>query len=175
VSVTTDKLTYRRGEPILVTITNGLSTVIYAVPAQVCCSIVSVHRRHDGRWVTEGVGPTAGPAFFIAIASKSKMTGTLGLVSQDADTGGPIVSKPSSPSVFEDDLRTLPTVEPWKPGDPIREVPRGGNPPGANTVPFDALYSKIGPGTYRIVLGFTMDVTTGMIQTVYSKEFIVSG
>jgi hypothetical protein len=51
---------------------------------------------------------------------------------------GPIVSEPVAPEVLDTDLHALPTVKPWKPGDPIRVIeeldetsappPEGGEP-----------------------------------------------
>jgi hypothetical protein len=48
---------------------------------------------------------------------------------QDESVQGPLVGEPVTPHVMDKDLRTIPKAEPWKPGDPIREVPRGVLPP----------------------------------------------
>ncbi len=37
---------------------------------------------------------------------------------------GPVVSEPVTPHVVNIDVRTLPTVKAWKPGDPVLEIPR---------------------------------------------------
>jgi len=41
---------------------------------------------------------------------------------------GPTISEPVVPHIIDVDLRTLPEVEPWRPGDPVREVPRRSYP-----------------------------------------------
>ncbi|NIO07947.1 MAG: hypothetical protein GTO40_08055, partial [Deltaproteobacteria bacterium] len=43
---------------------------------------------------------------------------------------GPTVSEPVTPQAFEGDLRDLPKVKPWQPGDPTYEVPEGQLPDG---------------------------------------------
>jgi hypothetical protein len=48
---------------------------------------------------------------------------------QDESVQGPLVGEPVTPHVMDRDLRQIPKAEPWKPGDPIREVPRGVLPP----------------------------------------------
>lgn len=42
----------------------------------------------------------------------------------DPGPQGPSESVPSVPHVFEGDVRTLPTLPSWEPGDPVHEVPR---------------------------------------------------
>jgi hypothetical protein len=42
----------------------------------------------------------------------------------DIEAGGPFVSEPVTPQLIDLDLRSLPAVEPWQPGDPMREIPR---------------------------------------------------
>lgn len=174
VRVTTDKLSYRSGELIVVTISNDLATIIYAPPGQTYCSVVSVQRLEAGRWVTAGSCAAGGRALFVTVGPKREMRGVLGPGAQDAGTQGVIVSEPSRPSVFEGDLRRLPPAEPWKPGDPIREVPKGRIPPEGASLPFSALHNEIAPGTYRIEFSFRVGSTSGPTQTVYSAEFVVS-
>jgi hypothetical protein len=54
------------------------------------------------------------------------------LSSVDGAVVGPTISEPIEPNVMDRDLRTLPLAEPWKPGEPTREVPlRGALPPPA--------------------------------------------
>ena len=54
---------------------------------------------------------------------------------QDVVIGAEVVGGPVTPVVLDVDLRDLPTVEPWRPGDPVKEIPRrffprGDVPPG---------------------------------------------
>ena len=166
VRVTTDKLSYRRGQPIFVTIRNDLSTVIYPSPRQRYCSVVNVQRLEAGQWVTQGSCPAGGPTAVSAIAPHSQMKGTVGPAAPDTGTQRPIVTEPSVPGVFEGDVRTRPTAERWKPGDPIREVPRG-------RIPFSVLRGEIDPGTYRIEFRFTVSPTSGPVQAAYSEKFVM--
>lgn len=172
--VTTDSLRYHRGEPIHVTVRNQLSTLIYAPPDQTYCSIIGVQRLEAGQWGTEGgCAPAEGSAFFSVVAPEGEIGGILGPAAQDSGVQGPLIGEPSSPGVFEGDVRTLPPVKPWQPGDPVFEVPRGGVSAEGQVRPFSALGSELGPGTYRIVFSFRMGSTSGPVHTVYSEEFVV--
>ncbi|MDA2911627.1 hypothetical protein MYX04_11960 [Nitrospiraceae bacterium AH_259_D15_M11_P09] len=176
VQVTTNKLSYRHGEQIHVTISNDLRTVIYIPTGPTYCSVVSVQRLESGQWVTEGTCPAGGRPSFLGIVPNGRGGGVLRPGPRAPGPQRPLVSEPSKPGVFEKDLRTLPTVKPWKPGDAIREVPRGGGILyGEESLPFSPLLGEIGPGTYRILFRFTVDAPGGPVQTVYSKEFLIDG
>ena len=228
VTVASDKSSYRRGEPIVITISNDLQTAIHAPASEPYCSLVNVQRLEAGEWVTEDSCAVRGLASSIEIAPNSNITGVAGPTAQEAGTQGPIVSEPSTPSVSQVDVSKLPTVEPYKEGDPIRELPRGGSPPEAlgptpqdsgtqgpmviapsvpslsnvdvstlptvepykpgdpirelprggmtselSGLPFSALEGDIEPGTYRVAFSFIVGAPSGPAQTIYSAAFDV--
>lgn len=72
--VTTDKLDYRRGERIVVTIGNDLSVAIYALTGKTYCTIVSVQRKTDDKWQIQSRCAAGAPPVFIPIPSKSRMS-----------------------------------------------------------------------------------------------------
>ena len=45
------------------------------------------------------------------------------------------ISAPVTPFVFDGDLRDLPRPEQWKPGDPVKEIPRRIYPKPGTAVP----------------------------------------
>ena len=173
VRVLTDKATYARGERIIVTIHNELKTFLYAPSRQPYCSVISVQRLEGGKWVPKEscVTPVpSDPPSFIAIAPRSRTWGTLGEAARGQKPQGTIVSEPVKPFATEKGLGPPPPAEPWKPGEPIPEIPEGGLRPL-----FSALDGVLQPGTYRIEFAFTVGAVRGPTQTVYSKEFLVSG
>src|SRR5262245_13097081 len=48
---------------------------------------------------------------------------------------GAEVQGPSAPTVFTGDVRTLPLAPEWRPGDPIKEIPRRSTRPPADVAP----------------------------------------
>lgn len=161
-------------KPVIVTIRNDLSVAIYAPNDLTYCSIVNVQRLEEGQWVAESPSTTSCPASWITIAPKSAMKSTVGLAMQESGAQGPMVSEPSTSSPFQKDLRILPTIEPWKPGDLLREVPKGASPPGKESPRFGALKGKMSPGRYRIEFSFQLGSMSGPAQKVYSEEFVVT-
>ena len=49
--------------------------------------------------------------------------GTTALLAQEKKPDQPTVTPPVTPSETNQDLRKLPPAQPWKPGEPVREVP----------------------------------------------------
>jgi hypothetical protein len=174
VSVTTDKQSYRHGDPILASISNQLLIVIYASLDQVSCTVVSVQRLEAGQWETVEPCAAGGPVFFIPVVPNSEIRGALSPAARDSGAQGPAVSGPVAPGVFQKDIRTLPRNEAWKPGDPIREVPRGGRPASQEArLRFSPLDGQLGAGTYRLVFRFRLGKTSEPVQIAYSNRFVV--
>ena len=73
--MTTDRSTYRRGDTVLVSKTNGSSEMIRGQTGQTYCTIVSVERYVDGPWQMQGRGVAAGgPPGFVPIEAGGEMT-----------------------------------------------------------------------------------------------------
>ena len=81
VRVVTDKASYSRGERIFVTIHNELATFIYAPSDPSSCSVVSVQRFEDGKWVPKNAcvtSPPSDPPSVMAIPPRSQTWGRVG-------------------------------------------------------------------------------------------------
>ncbi len=167
VAVTTDRDTYPRGDPILVTITNGLPRSIFA-PPRGGCSIVGVVRLQDGQWqqveacIHLNVNVWGIPSLG---ALTRPLRGDVQASSHEVVVGGPVV-----PILSPEDVHQLSTVEPRRPGEPIPEFPEG-----AVAAPFSTLTSDLPPGTYRIDFQFGPRRATGdAVETVHSEAFLVT-
>jgi len=165
VSVIVDRARYAAGDRVLVTIENGLDVSVFA-PPRGPCSIVSLSRLEGGQWRNVDACPSSN-VYVTEIAAQGQLSGALGPASQPAATG-PIVIGPVSPYGSGDDLTTLPTVAPWRSGDPVRVVPEGAIAP-----PFSAASANLAPGTYRVEFSFSRGTTSGPVATAYSEPFIV--
>jgi hypothetical protein len=173
VRVLTDKANYSRGERIVITIHNELATFLYAPSGQPYCSVVSLQRLEAGKWVAKDVCASparSSPSSVIAIAPRSTTWGTLGEGAPGQKPQGSIVSEPVKPFATQKSSRPPPPAQPWKPGDPIPEIPEGGWRP-----PFSTLDGVLEPGTYRIEFTFATGAISGPAQIVHSKEFVVTG
>jgi hypothetical protein len=176
VTVTTDQSGYRRGELITVTIHNDLETAIYVFLGRRNCSLIQLQQQETERWEPVGTCLAAGPVFFMPIAPESEVQGVLGSSGQaihGASTPGPMVSESAAPKTSRDDLRTLPRADPWKPGDPIREIPDRRRPASEQHAIFGSTDGDLRAGTYRIAFYFKSDTTSGPTYAVYSKAFVV--
>ncbi len=61
---------------------------------------------------------------FLTLAFSLALAQTQVPVAPSPQRQGPFVSPPVTPHVINIDLRTLPLIAPWQPGDPVREIPR---------------------------------------------------
>jgi len=174
VSVTTDKLTYRFGEPIKVTIRNGLSTPIVTQAETHQCAIITVYRRVAGSWVALGSCPSGGAAAGLKVAPGTRVSGFLGPAHRETLVIGPIVGAPVGPMVFEGDAGDLPTVKPWQPGDLTWVVPRGNPPELDRPVRLSSLESELGPGEYRVEFTYKTEKASEPPNMAYSDIFLVN-
>lgn len=175
VRVTTDKLSYRLGEPIVVTVDNDLSDPIYSLAGHTYCSMVTVQPLEGGGAGTEGACPDGSQPALVIIPPRSQLSAALDPAAQEPGIIGPIVGQPVAPSQFDDDLRTLPTVEPWKPGDPIIVVPEGElDEPEPEIFGASSADSPLAQGRYRVEFSFRVGSDLDLARTAYSLEFIVT-
>jgi hypothetical protein len=166
VSVSLDHGSYRKGERILVTIANGLSVAVYA--PRPGCAVVSLWRLDNQQWVKVDSCTTSN-VHVVEVPAMSNLTRPLDAASQAPAHTGPIVIGPTGPSASGGNLTTLPTVAPWRSGDPVRVMPEGAIAP-----PFSAASDDLSPGTYRIGLVYAQGSVSAPAQTVYSGPFLVT-
>src|SRR6266542_986257 len=167
VSVRTDADAYRRGDPILVTITNGLPRSIFA-PPRGGCSIVRVVRLQDEQWQQV----EACIRVNVNVWEIPRMGALTRRLSEDVQgpSGEVVIGGPVGPALSPEDVHLLPTLEPIQPDEPIPEYPVG-----AVAAPFSTLRSDLPPGTYRIDFQFGPRWATGdAVETVHSEPFLVT-
>jgi hypothetical protein len=174
VAISTDKQRYRIGEPIWVSIKNARQDTVYLPAGSNMCSIVGVYRLEDGQWVAQDRCPTSAALAKVPIPKGSQIRGILGHGKASDYMVGPIVGPVTAPQTFEGDVKDLPKVPPWQPGDPTWEVPRGRLLPNDRRPPFDALASRLGEGRYQIRTGYTIGPAPGSAEKVVAAEFQIS-
>jgi hypothetical protein len=165
VTVTTDRSVYRLGEPVQVTIDNGMPTAIYA-PVPGGCSVVTLSQLINGQWVPVGICPNPN-VIPVSVPGQSSLAGVFG-APPPPPSAGVVVIGPVAPSTSRD-LTTLPTVAPWQPGDPVRTIPEG-----AIAAPFGPVGPGPGSGTYRLELVFAAGLPSGVRGTAYSGAFVIT-
>lgn len=167
VTVGVDRERYVIGEPIAVTIENGLDVSIFAPPTG-HCSIVSLSRLEAGRWKNVDSCPSSNVSV-TEIPGNGQLTGALGPANQPPNASGPIVIDPVAPAASGDDVTTLATIAPWRSGDPVHVVPEGAIAP-----PFSSAGVDREPGTYRLEFRFSQGSASGPVSITYSGLFIVA-
>ena len=167
VTIATDKLIYRRGEPIQVTIRNDSATVVYFEANHASC-VVGIYRLTAGEWIPEGICPQTRGTAFLLLAPGGVLIAVLGAIAPP-DIQGPIVGGPTTPDVSTQDLRTLP-VEPPLPSGPSRERTQGILEPESGLGTASGL---LAPGTYRLELKVMLGSIAGRKEVTHSQEFVV--
>jgi hypothetical protein len=174
VAISTNKQRYRIGEMIWVTIKNAGQDTIYVPGGPNMCSIVSVYRLENGQWIAQDRCPTSIAPANVPIPKGSQIKGKLGRGKAIDYIVGPIVGPLTAPQTFAGDVRDLPKVPPWQPGDPTWEVPRGGPLSDERRPPFNALASHLGEGRYQIRVGYTIGTVPGPMGKVVVSEFQIT-
>ena len=73
VTLTTDLALYEEGDPITVTITNGLAATIYAQTGETYCSVLTAQLLNNGAWSSEGACSSGESPAVVPIAAKSEI------------------------------------------------------------------------------------------------------
>jgi hypothetical protein len=71
------------------------------------------------------VGRLVGASLSLALLAGLVVLGQDAARPVQAQQPGPTVGPPVAPTVFDGDVKTLPTVTPRLPGEPVPEIPRG--------------------------------------------------
>ena len=171
--VTTDKTRYRSGELIAVTLTNELSTTIFAPPpGSAFCSVVSVEKLEVGTWVMQGACEAGATGPLISLGPRTMMRAALILAESGLHVHG-FVSKPVQPAMPEAQPGTRPVDKPWKRGDLRPQYPEGII--NVRGLLYPSVDHSLSPGTYRIVFIYAVGAPAGKVEKVYSEIFEVTG
>jgi len=168
VQVTLDASGYVVGQPIVVTVSNGLPDLIYLLGGQTYCSMVGVQRLENDQWQPVGRCAPGEPVTYLPVARGGQRTITVDPQTRSARFDGPVVSAPVRPGETSQDVRALPTAPP--PVGPPREVPEGEPPPRPTASPENTL----APGHYRIEVRYTIGAPGNGVQSSYAPTFVIA-
>ncbi|UCH74424.1 MAG: hypothetical protein JSU82_00760 [Rhodospirillales bacterium] len=174
VTVAITKTVFQRGEIIAVTLTNTLSTAIYAPPVGPSyCSVVSIQKMEAGKWSTQGSCNGVPTPPTILLEPNTVMSAALVIEADPAPSRAPILGEPQKPRIVDEGPTTGPPPAPGKPGDLTPIYPEGTI--NVRGLLYPIVQHSLSPGTYRIVFAFAEDDPRGSIETVYSEPFQVVG
>ncbi|MGH6933567.1 MAG: hypothetical protein ACREEE_14165 [Dongiaceae bacterium] len=173
ISIRIDRVGYRVGEPIHVTIlNNGMQTVV--VPAgPLACALIIVEQRYNDRW--QAIGHCRPPALAIEeieLPPAARLEGNLGSRGNEGFVLGPIKGDPVAPQVLAGGLGGLPNADP---NQIVSDVPEGEARAGFQRRPFSSILRALVPGQYRIIVQYEVTPSAGLeIRRAYSPVFAVT-
>jgi hypothetical protein len=174
VSVEVRKSTYGRHEPITVVVRNDLARPIHIPADPSACSLLTLQQWQNGSWQTVGSCPPAlAPQITVVVPERGRVVGTL-ISAPRSYVVEARASEPASPAVLEGSLEQLPPVNPWRPGNPITEVPLGVLDPEREALPLSTIEGLLDHGTYRIEVTYSLSMPPREIETRHSRQFIVT-
>jgi hypothetical protein len=165
ISFVSERLADSSGETIHITVQNKSDVVIYPTTAESGCVLVTIQMRDTSDWLSRRacLNTLNSPDF-----STNEQLWEFTLVISGPSSSG----QPVGPTLFDGDLRDIPTNTPHPPGYSGPEVPRG--PGGESTQSTRSTPNiSLGPGIYRIAFTYNLGSSAGPPATIYSHEILI--